>query len=37
MGSIESIAVMAFLLFIGASLTIAVLIGFIYVLEVMDE
>lgn len=37
MVTIENIALMTFLLFLGASVTVAILIGFIYMIEVMDE
>jgi len=37
MGTIENIALMTFLLLLGAGITVAILIGFIYMIEVMDE
>lgn len=37
MATLENILLMAFLMACGVGLTIAVLIGFVYVVEVMDD
>lgn len=35
--ALENILLMAFLMLIGAGATVAVLIGFIYMVEILDE
>ena len=37
MDALENILLMALLMFLGASLTVALLCGFVYYLEVQDE